>query len=310
VKGFVQKIKQKFSKSKNLSLVMGAQYERQNYGQPLDRSQSSQFPGRDVETYFRPSSLPIKNTLFKDHHFFDPFYDKDVNEMKLPATLTRTAEGTVLAYFSVLREAENLTPSQIGGCGTVGMAKLPYPIAYQFFTKDYHKNVSYQEYLQSFRGIGHLNVIKLNRLPDENDVVSYFIELETIEGSSKGITYFAYYYGKIQLKKVHSHYKIDQMKLYGEDFLCAPYHLWQHDAEAVVEVMYGNWCQLIKKKLPTTQEGYVKTIDFIGTDGAEYRLIFYQLTNDTDVLISQFRKHSKGNFETIHIDPYDCVKKR
>ncbi|GKU83946.1 hypothetical protein [Niallia sp. NCCP-28] len=293
---------------KKSTLVMGSQYEPQIFGQPVERNQSSLISARDAEKYFRPSCLPIKNTLIKDFQFFDPYYEKNYKEIKLPATLNRTPDQTLLNYFSILKEAANLTQNQLGGCGTVGRATLPYPIAYNFFTKDYHKRVSYNEYLQSFAGIGHLNLIKMNRLPNEKGIVPYFIELESIEGSSKGVTYFAYYYGYVQLKKVQNLYKMDQMKLYGEDFLCANYHLWQHDAEAVVDIMYGNWCKLIKKQLPTKQDGYVKTIDYIGTDGADYRFIFYQLTNDTDVLISQYKKDSKGNWESIRIDPNKCVK--
>lgn len=291
---------------------MGAQYESQTFGQPVERNQTSLIKIRDVEKYFRPSRLPIQNTLIQNFQFFDPYFEKSYKEIKLPAALVRAPDETVLNYFSILREAENLTQNltqnQLGGCGTVGMAEVPYPIAYNFFTKDYHKRVSYHEYLQSFAGIGHLNLIKMNRLPDEKEFVPYFIELESIEGSSKGVTYFAYYYGYVQLKKVQNLYKIDQMKLYGEDFLCASYHLWQHDAEAVVGIMYGEWCKLIKKQLPTKQDGYVKTIDYIGTDGADYRFIFYQLTNDTDVLISQFKKDSKGNWVSIRIDPIKCLK--
>ena len=287
---------------------MGAQYEPQTFGQPVERNQTSLIRTREVEKYFRPSTLPIKNILVKNSQFFEPYYEKNHKEIKLPAALTRTPDETILNYFSILREAENLTENQLGGCGTVGMAKMPYPIAYSFFTKDYYKRVSYYEYLQSFAGIGHLHLIKMNRLPDEEGIVPYFIELESIEGSSKGVTYFAYYYGYVQLQKVQNTYKIDRMKLYGEDFLCAPYHLWQHDAEAVVAIMYGEWCKLIKTQLPAKQDGYVKTIDFIGTDGAEYRFIFYQLTNDTDVLISQFKKDPVGNWETIRIDPNKCVK--
>ncbi|NHC18660.1 hypothetical protein G6554_10305 [Bacillus sp. MM2020_4] len=287
---------------------MGAQYEPQTFGQPVERNQTSLISNRDAEKYFRPSSLPIKNTHIKNFQFFDPYYDKNYKEIKLPASLSRTPDETVLNYFSILREAENLTQNQLGGCGTVGMARLPYPIAYNFFTKDYQKRFSYNKYLQSFAGIGHLNLVKMNRLSDENGIVPYFVELECIEGSSKGVTYFAYYYGYVQLKKVQNMYKIDQMKLYGEDFLCAAYHLWQHDAEEVVGIMFGEWCKLIKKQLPSKQDGYVKTIDYIGTDRADYRFIFYHLTNDTDVLISQYKKDSEGNWESIRIDPYKCVK--
>ncbi|WP_226679986.1 hypothetical protein [Sutcliffiella horikoshii] len=293
---------------KEMTLIMGSHYEPQTFEQPVERNKTSSITNSNAEKYFRPSRLPIKNTLFKNTQFFDPYYELNYKEIKLPATLTRNPYETILNYFSILREAENLNQNQLGGCGTVGMAKLPFPIAYNFFTKDYQNRVSYDEYLQSFAGIGHLNLIKLNRLPDENGMVPYFIELESIEGSSKGVTYFAYYYGYVQLKKEHNLYKIDQMKLYGEDFLCAAYHLWQHDAEAVVAIMYGEWCKLIKKQLPAKQDGYVKTIDFIGTDGVVYRFIFYQLTNDTDVLISQFKKNTEGNWESIRIDPYECLK--
>lgn len=296
-----------YNPRKEMTLLMGAQYEPQIFGQLVERDQTLFISNSDTEKYFRPSRLPIKNTLFKNTQFFDPYYEVNYKEIKLPATLTRNPEETILNYFSILREAENLNQNQLGGCGTVGMAKLPFPIAYNFFTKDYHKRVSYNKYLQSFDGIGHLNLIKMNRLPDEKDIIPYFIELETIEGSSKGVTYFTYYYGYVQLKKEQNLYKIDQIKLYGEDFLCAAYHLWQHDAEAVVAIMYGEWCKLIKKQLPTKQDGYVKTIDFIGTDGADYRFIFYQLTNDTDVLISQFKKNAEGNWESIRIDPYQCL---
>jgi hypothetical protein len=54
---------------------------------------------------------------------------------------------------------------------------------------------------------------------------------------------------RLPIKKVQNRYKIDQIKLYGEDFLCAPYHLWQHDAEAVVAIMYGEWCKLIMQEM-------------------------------------------------------------
>jgi hypothetical protein len=294
--------------TKKITLLMGAKYEQQTFGQPVERKEASSKRTTDVETYFRPSCLPIKNNLIKGYQFFSPYYEKTYKEINLPASLLRTPDETILNYFSILREAENLTINQLGGCGTVGMAKGPFPIAYNFFTKDYQKRISYREYLQSFEGIGHLNLIKLNRLSDENETIHYFVELETIEGSSKGVTYFAYYYGYVNLKKEQSLYKISNMKLYGEDFLCAAYHLWQHDAEAVVGIMYGEWCKLVKKQLPTKQEGYVKTIDFIGTDGEDYQFVFYQLTNDTDVLISQYKKDPKGNWESIKIDPYKCIK--
>ncbi len=45
---------------------MGAQYEPQTFGQPVERNQTSLISTRDAEKYFRPSRLPIKNTLIKN----------------------------------------------------------------------------------------------------------------------------------------------------------------------------------------------------------------------------------------------------
>jgi len=63
--------------------------------------------------------------------------------MKLPHTsspiilqeLLKSPYETAMHFFSVLREAENLLPGKMGGCGSVGMAKEPFPIAYQFLSK-------------------------------------------------------------------------------------------------------------------------------------------------------------------------------
>jgi hypothetical protein len=245
-----------------------------------------------------------------DFQFFVPYDEKPHDEIVLPASLMNTPENTIIHYFSILREAENLTKNQMGGCGTVGMSKIPYPVAYNFLTKEYQKRVSYPSYLHSFRGIGHTNLIKLNKLPvmGHPQTIQFFIELETIEGSSKNLTYFAYYYGYVSIKKERNMYKIEDITLTGEDFLCAAYHLWQHDAEAVVDVEYGGWCKLVKERLPTKKDGYFKNIDFVGTDGNEYRFVFIELTNDTDILFAQYKKTREDKWEPIKIDPEKCLK--
>ena len=143
-----------------------------------------------------------------DFQFFQPYYEKSFNEIVIPPSLMNSPENTIIHYFSILREAENLTSKQMGGCGTVGMAKIPFPIAYNFFTKEYQKKISFASYLQSFKGIGHTSLIKLNKLPVQHalyKLYSYFIELETIEGSSKNLTYFAYYYGYVYIQKGRQH---------------------------------------------------------------------------------------------------------
>jgi len=223
-----------------------------------------------------------------------------------------TPEHTMIHYFSILREAENLTRQLWGGCGTVGQAMLPFPIAYNFFATDYQHKIPYSTYLSSFEGIGHTNLIKLYKLPDPNDVqpINFFVEIETINGTATGVSGFEYHYGTISVIKEGGLYKIDSITLTGEDFLCAAYHGSRQQGEDVIDIEYGEWCKLVQKRLPTKRNGYVKTIDVIGTDGNDYQFIFIQLTNDTDVLVSQLMRKKQGKWEVTHIDPTDCLENK
>ncbi|HDX9578976.1 TPA: hypothetical protein ROX88_002537 [Bacillus pseudomycoides] len=290
-------------------IIMGAILQKQKYSEGNEQSGERIEGEKNIEKYFRPSCFPVLNNRF-NYHFFDPFIDKQYNQIVLPPSLMNSPESTIIHYFSVLREAENLTKDKKGGCGSVGMAKIPYPIAYNFFTSQYQERVSYKSYFRSFEGIGHINLIKLAPLYKDKKYPKanrYFFEIETIEGSTKGVTYFAYYYGYIYIEKESNSYKIADIELYGEDFLCAAYHFWQHNAEMVVDTKFGNWCKLVKERLPTKQEGYTKQIDVIGTDGNKYRFVFFRLTNDTDVLAAQYRKSIKGQWEFIEIDLEKCL---
>ncbi|PGY07117.1 hypothetical protein [Bacillus sp. AFS031507] len=82
----------------------------------------------------------------------------------------------------------------------------------------------------------------------------------------------------------------------------------QHDAEAVVDIEYGNWCKLVKKRLPIKKDESIKKIDIEGTDVNEYRFVFFELTNDTDVLVAQYKKSLKAKWELIKIDPEKCLR--
>lgn len=254
----------------------------------------------NIENYFRPSKLPILNTRILGYEPSDRYK-------------THSPEDSIINYFSILREAENLTKDKSGGCGTVGNAKASFPIAYSFLTPEYQKKITFKQYLKSFEGIGHTNLIKLRKLyPDLRNPkdMRYFVEIETIEGSDKGVTYFAYYYGFIYIKKQENKYLISDMVMYGEDFLCAPYHGWFHDAEANVAIRYGDWCKLIEKKYPAKQEGYVKQISFKGTDGNDYMIEFMQLTNDTDIEAAQYMKGADGEWKVVYLNPEKCLEKK
>ncbi|NEU32003.1 hypothetical protein GN156_14665 [bacterium LRH843] len=266
------------------------------------------------EKYFRPSCYPALNVRIDQFSFFDPYFDKDVSEFILPSRLMKTPEDTILNYFSILREAANLSGKAAGGCGTVGMANIPYPVAYHFLTYEYQKRVNYKKFTLSFQNIGHINLIKLSKVTHdsyEENVFRYFIELETIQGSEKeDVTFFAYYYGFVTIKKEHDRFKIEDVILHGEDFLCAAYHGWDHEAEGVVDVKYGSWCHLVKKRYPTYKHAYVKNISVSGTDGHDYLFVFAELTNGTDVEIAQFIKGRHGEWIPIHLNPNKCVENK
>ncbi len=260
------------------------------------------------QQYFRPSCLPALNLRFDTSEFYSLFTEKTHDQIKLPSELTITPEETLLNYFSVLREAENL-----GGrsCGTVGQARTPFPIAYNFLSEEYQRKLTYEDYFHSFAGVGHTSLIKLSRVPDRHGI-RFFYEVETIEGSlDKKAEYFGYYYGFIQLVNEKDGYRISDLSKIEEDFLCAPYHGWSHDAESNVEVKYGSWCKLIQKRYPTVKNGYVKNIYFRGSDGADYCLIFFTLTNGTDLEIAQFRNVENGKWELIKMKPEEeCLTEK
>ncbi|MFS1515886.1 hypothetical protein V1503_05090 [Bacillus sp. SCS-151] len=147
-------------------------------------------------------------------------------------------------------------------------------------------------------------MIKLCRVPDLKRGIRFFYEIETIEGfKGKRAEYFGYSYGFIQLVHEEEGYRISHLKQYPEDFLCAPYHLWQHDAESVVNVKYGQWCKFIQKRFPTIKNGYIKHIYFHGNDGADYYFIFFILTNGTDIEIAQFRKVGLKEWNLVEMKP-------
>lgn len=291
-------------------MVMGGQFQKQ----PTEKEEHNiTSPKTDNEKYFRPSKLDILNNKNFDYKFFDLFSEKDASKNTLPEYFLKTPEGTIINYFSILREAENLDENKMGGCGTIGNAKYPYPVAYAFLSSNYKGKLSYEKYLKSFKNIAHLNLIKLKRIPfDLNYPTSlrYFIEIETIEGTDKDSTYFAYYYAYIYLSQEGNQYKIENIDFYGEDFLCAAYHGWAHNAEASVLIRYGDWCSLVKKLHPTKQEGYVKKIYFEGTDGNEYLIEFITLTNDTDIETAQYRKTQDGKWEFIRLNPEKCLEEK
>ncbi|MEG2017425.1 MAG: hypothetical protein RR128_03070 [Clostridium sp.] len=295
---------------KKSEMVMGGFLHNQN-----NICETSTFKSDDInyDKFFRPSCSPILNITNLDYSFYDKYFDKKPSGIQLEQSLLKTPENALINYYTILKSAAyyDENSGKYAGCGSIGDATAPYPIAYNFLSEEYKNELSYENFLKSFKNIFHINLTKLKEIPlpdtDEN-LKRYFVELETIEGSDKPMTNFGYYYGFIDLTKEKDSYKISNMDFYGEDFLCAPYHGWSWLGEAVVETKYGGWCKMISGKPTTKIDGYTKNIYFDGTDGNKYMIEFLTLTNNTDVEVAQYKESANGAYERILLNPEKCLK--
>ncbi len=235
------------------------------------------------DTYFRPSRENSLNNNFIDLNILTQTFRNG----SVPPSVIDTPINSLINYFSVLQQASNMTENKKGGCGSVGFGQTPYPIAYDFLSENNKKTMTYVEYLDSFQGIGHINLIKvIPVITEDNEKFKFFIELEILEGTSFGSTTFNYYTGEITLIDSNNAYFIDSLYLTPEDFLCAAYHGWAHDAETYVEEVYGNRAGLIMKQYAPQEDENTKEIIVDGVDGEKYLFKFARLTNGTDLLIN------------------------
>lgn len=117
----------------------------------------------DIEKYFRPSKLPVLNDRNFKIELFDYYFEKEPSEINLPSYLFKTPRDTLINYFSVLREAANQVEGKMAGCGTIGNAKLPYAVSYNFLSSAYQERLPFEQYLEMFENILHINLIKLKK---------------------------------------------------------------------------------------------------------------------------------------------------
>lgn len=292
-------------------LVLGGIYikepnfTQEDYEKEVNKSKDEY----NIERFFRPSSMPILNntvdmSLYKQYG--NKYYDINISNKFLG-----TPEDSIINYFSVLREAANPTKNTKTGCGTLGDAKGPYPVAYNFLSDKYKKKVSYENYVDSFENKLHINLIKLKEVTSQiKNNKKYFVELEVIEGSDESKGVFAYYYGYIYLEKYKDSYMITNMEYNVENYLCAPYHGWSYDAKYLVEIEYGEWCSLVDGDIVIEQDGFEKRAYFKDKNHNEYYVLFYQLTNGVDIKIADYKKDTQGNWKLVYINPNKCLNNK
>lgn len=64
---------------------------------------------------------------------------------------------------------------------------------------------------------------------------------------------------------------------------------------------------MVEERYETQQDDYIKNIYFKGTDGFQYRIQFFQLTNGKDIEIAQYRKDKNNEWELIKLNPEKCL---
>ncbi|HAX51090.1 MAG TPA: hypothetical protein DCX82_03980 [Lachnospiraceae bacterium] len=245
------------------------------------------------ERFQRPSkALPYPNSYsfknFQKENETPPLLEKHFDN----------PEDLILAYYGILREASNML-GYSGGCGTIGLSKAPYPYAYELLTKEMQKEVSLNQFIDSFEGIGYTTLLKLipaytpSRTPAR--IQYYMVEIEVITGIKvngneeqyEG-SQFAYYYGLITTEKTSDeNWKIKNIYYIPEDFLCAPMHSWFYLSDAIVQIVYGNNLKLIDKIDKTEHKDDMIYI-YASGNGKSYRFDFVRLTNGYDILLHEY----------------------
>lgn len=248
------------------------------------------------ERFRRPSKLiPIDNP-----YSFNEFEKESQTEPLIKSTF-ETPEDVILAYYGILSNAANME-GYTGGCGTIGDAKQPYPYAYELLTKEAQQKISLQQFIDSFRGIGYLSLLRLfpAYIPPEtpSNTKYYFVELELITGkpTKEGepynyhseVSYFAYYYGIVTVKEAaEKSWLIEKVDYLPEEFLCAPMHSWFYYSDAVVDIVFGENLKLIDKIDKTEQSGGQISL-YASGNGKQYRFDFIRITNGHDILLHEY----------------------
>ncbi len=245
------------------------------------------------ERFQRPSkALPYPNPYtFQD-------FRKDNEKPPLVAKKFEKPEDLILAYYGILREASNML-GYSGGCGTIGWSGLPYPYSYELLTKAKQKEMPFNQYVDSFRGIGYTTLLKL--IPayappgTPQSTKYYMVEIEVITGAkvNDGEEYypgsqFAYYYGLIAVEQTPDKgWRIKDVYYIPEDFLCAPMHSWFYLSDAVVQIVYGSNLKLIDK-IDRTEQKDDRISIYASGNGKSYRFDFVRLTNGYDILLHEY----------------------
>lgn len=254
--------------------------------------------------------------LFDDQRFHRPSAKKVItNEFDYNYYLTNgnykfnNGKDLIVSFFSVLREASNMD-GYSGGCGSVGEGIPPYELAYNLLSDDKKNEMTLEKFTGAFEGIGHISLLEIHSMPEavtqEETKERYFIEIEVITGkkiieqsADAQASLFAYYYGAVDVKEIDGGIKIDQIKYFAEDFLCAPYHGWDFDATMAVDIIYKENLGIIDEISNVEQKDSVIQV-YAKSGDKNYRFDFIRLTNGYDILIDE-KERDEGMWRSVEL---------
>ncbi|BCN30415.1 hypothetical protein [Anaeromicropila herbilytica] len=233
-----------------------------------------------------------------------------------PNYIFQNPDQVIIAYFGVLKQAANMT-TYTCGCGSIGDTKQPYPYAYELFTKEYQKVHTYNEFLDSFLGIGHISFLKIYEAYSSpstpNDMKYYLIEYEIISeqnipnsnseepmNTKNKTCNFSYYYGIATVQYSSDNgWKISDINTLREDFLCAPFHSWFYQSESIIQLIYVDALHIVEQIDDTVIINDTLSI-YASGHNQKYRFDFVRLTNGYDILLHEYilinNSWMEGNF--------------
>lgn len=246
----------------------------------------------DLARFQRPSTQPALENPYTYIRFVGTR-----TESPLSLEGFQHPEDVILAFWGILQDAANMTDYS-GGCGTVGHARLPYPYAYELLSDSRKNEMTSEQFMDSFQGIGHITLLKLYPafLPSgtPQNIRYHMIEAEIITGAATDEpagffsgSHFAYFYGIVTTKQAENDgWKIHAIDFFPEDFLCAPMHGWSYDATSFVPIVYQDWYHVINEVERTEWNGDILSVFAAGAD-RPYRFDFVRIANGTDVLLHE-----------------------
>mgnify|MGYP002479033217 FL=1 len=121
-------------------------------------------------------------------------YENPYYYPRLPREIT-SPEMLLQAYFASLAYANNLSPEQADAAGgTLGMGQEPYRAAYGYWSEDWRAEHSFEEFLDSWSGTAHVELLKLYEAGMQDDHARFFVETKHLESAADKRRLGAYYY--------------------------------------------------------------------------------------------------------------------